>query len=393
MTATANGPQTHVLVVEDEILLRMRAVDIVEDAGFTAIEAVNADDALEILESRSDISLLLSDIQMPGSLDGLKLAHAVHDRWPGIKIILVSGQIRPSETDKPADSRFFPKPLETKRMIAELQDMVGKGALTITPATVIPLVIKSIRDSIADVDTPSTFSHDFLAAENDSLRGLLEQANIDAQILLAQSGIDAKERDAADKLQKLILGEMHHRIKNTLATVSAIASQSLRTAPSLHHAQQAIEGRLIALGRAHDLLMQVSWANASLVKTVQDAIAPYDDQGAGHFVVDGPDIAIASAAVIALSMTFNELCTNTTKFGALSVPSGKVDIKWVLDAETQRVRLTWTEKGGPPVAPPTRRSFGTRMIQSVGQQLKGQVKIDYEPTGLVYILDIPCSSL
>ena len=114
VTATANGPQTHVLVVEDEILLRMRAVDIVEDAGFTAIEAVNADDALEILESRSDISLLLSDIQMPGSLDGLKLAHAVHDRWPGIKIILVSGQIRPSETDKPADSRFFPKPVNRR---------------------------------------------------------------------------------------------------------------------------------------------------------------------------------------------------------------------------------------------------------------------------------------
>lgn len=393
MTTAVNEPQKNVLVVEDEILLRMRAVDIVEDAGFTAIEAVNADDALEILESRSDISLLLSDIQMPGSLDGLKLAHAVHDRWPGIKIILVSGQVRPSETDKPADSRFFPKPLETKRMIAELQDMVGKGSLTITPATVIPLVIKSIRESVADIVAPSAFSQSFLAAENDSLRGLLEQANIDAQVLLTQSGIDAKERDTADKLQKLILGEMHHRIKNTLATVSAIASQSLRTAPSLPHAQQAIEGRLIALGRAHDLLMQVSWANASLLKTVHDAIAPYDDQGEGHFIVDGPDMAITSAAVIALSMTFNELCTNTTKFGALSVPSGTIEINWVLDAETQRVRLTWTEKGGPPVAPPTRRSFGTRMIQSVGQQLKGQVKIDYEHDGLVYTLDIPVSSL
>lgn len=393
MTTAVNEPQKNVLVVEDEILLRMRAVDIVEDAGFTAIEAVNADDALEILESRSDISLLLSDIQMPGSLDGLKLAHAVHDRWPGIKIILVSGQVRPSDTDKPVESRFFPKPLETKRMIAELQDMVGRGSLTITPATVIPLVIRSIRESVADAHAPSSFSQSFLAAENDSLRSLLEQANIDAQVLLTQSGIDAKERDSADKLQKLILGEMHHRIKNTLATVSAIASQSLRTAPSLPHAQQAIEGRLIALGRAHDLLMQVSWANASLLKTVHDAIAPYDDQGEGHFIVDGPDMAITSAAVIALSMTFNELCTNTTKFGALSVPSGTIEINWILDAETQRVRLTWTEKGGPPVAPPTRRSFGTRMIQSVGQQLKGQVKIDYEPEGLVYTLDIPVSSL
>src|SRR3977135_2127913 len=89
----------NVLVVEDEMILRMRAVDIVEDAGFTAVEAVNADEALSILESRSDISLLFSDIQMPGSMDGLKLAHAVHERWPSIKIILVSGEVNVADAD------------------------------------------------------------------------------------------------------------------------------------------------------------------------------------------------------------------------------------------------------------------------------------------------------
>ena len=109
-----------------------------------------------------------------------------------------------------------------------------------------------------------------LSAENDSLRLLLEQAGIDAKTLLAQAGIDAKEREAADKLQKLILGELHHRIKNTLATVSAIASQSFRAATSIEHGQKAMEGRLIALGRAHDLLMQVSWANASLTHTLSE---------------------------------------------------------------------------------------------------------------------------
>ena len=90
----------NVLVVEDEMILRMRAVDIVEDAGFNPVEAVNADQAISILESRSDISVLFTDIQMPGSIDGLKLAHAVHDRWPSIKIILVSGQVKPSESGK-----------------------------------------------------------------------------------------------------------------------------------------------------------------------------------------------------------------------------------------------------------------------------------------------------
>jgi len=384
---------TTVLVVEDEMVLRMRAVDIVEDAGFTAVEAVNADEALAILESRSDISLLFSDIQMPGTMDGLKLAHAVHDRWPAIKIILVSGQVKPSDADKPADSRFFGKPLAVKQMISELQEMVGKGSLKIVPDEAIPLAVKALTKKPARHQLARNTEQELLTAENDSLRLLLEQAGIDAKTLLAQAGIDAKEREAAEKLQQLILDELHHRIKNTLATVSAIASQSLRTATSLEHGQQAIEGRLIALGRAHDLLMQVSWANASLMNTVRGATEPYDVEGTGRFVVNGPDIGITSSAVIALAMTFNELCTNTTKFGALSVPDGRIDIAWTIDETTQRLRLTWTEQGGPAVQAPTRRSFGTRMMGSLGQQLNGKVDLDYRPGGFVYTLEVPLLSL
>jgi CheY-like chemotaxis protein len=114
-----------VLVVEDEMLLRMRAVDMVEDAGYTSVEAVDADEAVAILESRSDVALMFTDIQMPGSMDGLKLAHTVHERWPPIKIILVSGQLKPANIDIPADSRFYGKPLEAKEMIAEMQSMIG----------------------------------------------------------------------------------------------------------------------------------------------------------------------------------------------------------------------------------------------------------------------------
>jgi len=232
-----------------------------------------------------------------------------------------------------------------------------------------------------------------LTAENNDLRLLLQQAEIDAKALLAQAGIDAKEREAADKLQQLILDELHHRIKNTLATVGAIASQSLRTATSIKHAEQAIEGRLAALGRAHDLLMQVSWANASLLETIRGATVPYDARSAGRISIEGPDVAITSGAVIALAMTFNELCTNTTKFGALSVPAGRIEIDWRIDDESQRLRLTWTESGGPRVTPPSRRSFGTRMIASLGQQLNGEVQLAYEPPGFLYTLNVPVSSL
>jgi DNA-binding NtrC family response regulator len=134
-----------VLVVEDEMMLRMRAVNIVEDAGFTPIEAVNADEALAILESRSDIELLFTDIQMPGSMDGLKLAHAVHERWPSIKIILVSGKLTPTEAEKPTHSRFFGKPLEVKQMIAEMQEMIGQGSLSIIQADISPVLAKAVQ--------------------------------------------------------------------------------------------------------------------------------------------------------------------------------------------------------------------------------------------------------
>src|ERR1700710_2411659 len=355
-----------VLDVEDEMVLRMRAVDIVEDAGFNPVEAVNADDALAILESRSDIELLFTDIQMPGSMDGLKLAYAVHERWPKIKIILVSGQLTLTDADKPADSRFYGKPLDVKHMIAELQDMMGKGVLKIVPDDIAALIAKaSHRGSNGKAaGSNGSASQEFLSAENDSLRLLLEQAGIDAKVLLAQAGIDAKEREAADKLQKLILEELHHRLKNTLATVSAIASQSLRTATSIEHGQHAIEGRLVALGRAHDLLLQARWANASLKHTIRGATEPYVSIGSGRISIQGPDLRITSGAVIALAMTLNELCTNTPKFGALSVPTGRIKIEWKIDADRQRLQLTCSEKNGPPVHAPTRRSFGTRLIRS-----------------------------
>lgn len=250
-----------------------------------------------------------------------------------------------------------------------------------------------------ETNAPTPPPQDFLAAENVSLRLLLAQAQINAQEMLAQAGIDAKEREAADKLQKLILEELHHRIKNTLATVTAIASQSLRNVPGAEHAQRAIEGRLQALGRAHDLLLQARWTSADLGKIVRGATEAFDNPSALKVSIQGPDIRVTSGAVIAIAMTLNELCTNTTKFGALSMPAGRVEIAWTLDPETttdhnpQRLHLTWSEKNGPPVETPAKRSFGTRLIETLGRQLKGDVKLTYEPTGFVYSLDVPLTSL
>src|SRR6478609_5941610 len=116
-----------VLIVEDEMMLRMRAVDMVEDAGYTPIEALDADEAVAILESRSDIALMCTDIQMPGTMDGLGLAHAVHARWPSIKIIVVSGQPNLPELELPPRSRFFGKPLDAVEVIAGMRGMIGRA--------------------------------------------------------------------------------------------------------------------------------------------------------------------------------------------------------------------------------------------------------------------------
>ena len=128
-------------------------------------------------------------------------------------------------------------------------------------------------------------------------------------------------------------------------------------------------------------------------KIVQGATEPFDNPDAARFSIEGPDIKIASGAVIAIAMTLNELCTNTTKFGALSVPDGHVDISWAVDAPASRLRFTWKEQDGPAVQAPTRQSFGTRLIETLGRQLKGNVKLTYEPGGFAYELDVPLASL
>jgi len=114
-----------VLIVEDEMILRMRAVDMVEDAGYTPLEALDAAEAVAILESRSDVALMCTDIQMPGPVDGVGLAHAVHERWPTIRIIVVSGQLMLQNLDLPPLSRFLGKPLDAADVIAEIRDMIG----------------------------------------------------------------------------------------------------------------------------------------------------------------------------------------------------------------------------------------------------------------------------
>ncbi len=193
-------------------------------------------------------------------------------------------------------------------------------------------------------------------------------------------------------VQRLLLEELHHRIKNVLATVMAIASQSLRNAESIEHGREAIEHRLLALGRVHDLLLKTNWTSATLASIVQIAIEPFDKSQ--RFSVGIPDIDVSPAAVLPLAMILNELCTNAVKYGSLSNAGGCVAISAEVDASKERFSFSWAETGGPSVRAPTHTSFGTRLIEQgfVGE-LRGKAHLAFKPSGVICNLDIPLASL
>ena len=230
-----------------------------------------------------------------------------------------------------------------------------------------------------------------LEAENADLRDLLAQAGIDAAHLVVKAGIDATENEAAKRVQQLLLEELHHRVKNTLATVIAITSRSLRAAETLQQGRVAVESRLVALGRAHDVLLQAQWARAKLTDVIHAAIEPFESRAGQRFVVQDISVDVDAGAVLPLTMSLNELCTNALKYGALSNHTGHVEIASTVDDTV--LRLTWTEKGGPMIAAPSRLSFGSRLISQLAAQLHGEVRLTYEPAGLVYELEIPVSTL
>jgi two-component sensor histidine kinase len=222
----------------------------------------------------------------------------------------------------------------------------------------------------------------------------LQRENEALRHLLARAGLKSAEQEVARKLQRLLMEELHHRIKNTLATIQAIITQTFRTADNLAEAQAAIEQRLHALGKIHDLLIKTNWVQASLGELLDTAIRPYEENGLGHFSIASPKIDVSALAALPLAMALNELCTNAMKYGALSVATGHVDIKATIDEDSGQLHLAWTETGGPTVAEPTKRSFGSRLIeQSLLASLNGTGKIEYRPTGVVCVLALPLTAL
>ena len=200
---------------------------------------------------------------------------------------------------------------------------------------------------------------------------------------------DVTERKQYEERQTLLLNELNHRVKNTLAAVQSIAAQTLRDAPP--EGRQALQARLMALAAAHDVLTRRQWEGADIREVIDGALAAYrSDEQEGRFSLDGPDIRLVPKAALAL----HELATNAAKYGALSTDTGTVRLQWSVSGDPARFSFRWRESGGPPVVTPARRGFGSRLIErGLAQDLDGRIELVFDPAGVVCSIDAPAGEL
>ncbi|WP_081928711.1 HWE histidine kinase domain-containing protein [Microvirga sp. BSC39] len=202
---------------------------------------------------------------------------------------------------------------------------------------------------------------------------------------------DITEQKQWEEHQILLINELNHRVKNTLATVQSIASQTLRNTETAAEAKSAIESRLLALSRTHDVLTRENWEGADLYEIVEQAVAPYSSPGENRLHLSGPKVRLSPRMALPLAMALQELATNAVKYGALSNATGQITITWNVEpGERSTLKLRWAESGGPVVRIPTRRGFGSRLIErSLAQDLGGQVHINFAPTGVICTVNAP----
>jgi two-component sensor histidine kinase len=221
----------------------------------------------------------------------------------------------------------------------------------------------------------------------------LREQNDTLQKLLDQAGIDSAQRDVAERIQAVLTGELHHRMRNMLTMVTAIVRQSLRSASSLASAESAITARLMAMAKAHELLLNADLKTASLKDIVQGATEQHNI-AAGRFQFQGDEFEVLAASILPLMLMLNELCTNAAKYGALSTEGGVVSLKWNLDDGEKFLTFKWIESGGPAVRVPGPKSFGTRLIEeALPRQMGGQGLLTFPETGVEFECSIPVENL
>lgn len=212
------------------------------------------------------------------------------------------------------------------------------------------------------------------------------------------SFVDLTRHMDEEAQSKMLIEELNHRVKNTLSTVQSIVWQAMRMSSDTKVIRESIESRLLALSRSHDLLARENWQSAGFLDVVGDALAPFvnADGRPERVVITGESIRLPPRAALALGIAFNELATNAVKYGALSNETGSVLVEGAIQAASQggeRIVMRWQEKGGPTVAPPSRKGFGSRVLEAgLPHELQATVNLDYAPDGVVCTISFPAPS-
>ncbi len=206
--------------------------------------------------------------------------------------------------------------------------------------------------------------------------------------------LDVTEERRAAEHQALLINELNHRVKNTLATVQSIAAQTRRAATGLDGFWEAFGARLMALSKTHDLLTRERWRGTGLAELVAAEASPYQDAAGSRVRAGGPVVRLAPKAAVSLGLALHELLTNAAKYGALSVPGGHVEVRWAPGPGGEGVRVVWEEAGGPPVRPPERRGFGSRLLErNLAYDLGARIALLFPPGGVRCELEIPRAAL
>lgn len=276
------------------------------------------------------------------------------------------------------------------------EHLEGKTDADVLPAEAAATIMTAKRKAMETGDAQRLETNFELLGRKRSFYLVIEPLfdNHDAVLGTTSVAVDISDRKASEDQLRLVLRELTHRCKNLLAVIHAIARQTASRTRSVDDFLDRFSARLVAIGCSHDLLIADDWHGASLRMLVEQQLGAHADRIGGQIAIEGEDVMLKPEAVQNLGLALHELATNAQKYGSLSEPEGRVSIRWKFCEDASKLRLTWQERGGPPVTPPERSGFGRAMIETVvGRALEGDVVLSFPPKGVCCEIVIPSAQV
>ena len=369
---TPPAPKAKILIVDDDERTAMAVRTALEDLGQILVVAHSGEEALHRLLF-DDYAVILLDVNMPG-MDGYEMATYVRARRKTrhIPIVFLTALFRDD---------------------THLLQAYSAGAVDMVFKPVDPFILRS-KVSIfvdlylkqAEVQREAELRH---RLQEENFRVRAEKLTAEQALRRSQEHQEAMER--AEAHQRTLIEELNHRVKNMLTVVNAMARQTLASSANPEDFTEKFVRRIDALGRTHNLLSREQWGNVQLIDVALESLEPYIIEDRERVLLDGPAVALDPKSALALGIVFHELATNALKHGALSNHCGTVKVRWNPE-ENGHVGLQWQEAGGPPVTPPSRGGFGSRLIRlELTHELNGDVELIYEPEGFKLEMQFPVS--